>query len=91
LLDEFARELAGQEDYRPAELEKLLQNFVTAKGIKVADVIHALRVAVTGKSVGFGMFETLAILGKEEVLARIRRAISLAQAAKSSEETPVAS
>jgi glutamyl-tRNA synthetase len=91
LLDEFARELAGQEDYRPAELEKLLHNFVTAKGIKVADVIHALRVAVTGKSVGFGMFETLAILGKEEVLARIRRAISLAQAAKSSEETPVAS
>jgi glutamyl-tRNA synthetase len=91
LLEEFAQELAVQEDFRPAELERLLQNFVAVKGIKVADIIHALRVAVTGKSVGFGMFETLAILGREESLARIRRAISLAQAAKSSEDTRVAS
>ena len=38
-------------------------------------MIHALRVAVTGKAVGFGMFETLAILGRERCLARIDRAL----------------
>ena len=39
-------------------------------------MIHALRVAVTGKSVGFGMFETLEILGRDSSLARIDRALA---------------
>jgi glutamyl-tRNA synthetase len=34
-----------------------------------------LRVAVTGKAVGFGLFESLAILGREHALARIDRAL----------------
>ena len=56
-------------------LEELLREFVDAEGIKVGQVIHALRVAVTGKAVGFGMFETLEILGRSSTLARIDRAI----------------
>ena len=47
------------------------------QGIKIGQIIHALRVAVTGKGVGFGMFETLAILGRDRVLARIGRALAL--------------
>ncbi len=78
LLEEFADRLAVQEDFRAESLETLLHQFVEEKGIKVADIIHALRVAVTGKTVGFGMFDTLAILGREEVLARIRRALEAA-------------
>ncbi len=80
LLQEFARRLAVEEDFRAPTLEALLHQFVDEKGIKLGDIIHALRVAVTGKSIGFGMFDTLAILGKEEVLARIRRALSVAAA-----------
>jgi glutamyl-tRNA synthetase len=75
LLKEFAERLAVQEDFRAESLEALLHQFVQEKGIKVAEIIHALRVAVTGKSVGFGMFDTLAILGREESLVRIRRAV----------------
>ncbi len=48
--------------------------FVAEQGIKIADIIHPVRVAVTGKSVGFGLFDTLAILGKPQSLARIDRA-----------------
>ena len=40
--------------------------------------MHAVRVAVTGKAVGFGLFDTLAILGRERCLARIDRAFELA-------------
>ena len=47
----------------------------SSEGIKVEQIIHALRVAVTGKAVGFGLFETLAILGKEHCLARIAGAL----------------
>ena len=38
-------------------------------------IIHALRVAVTGKAVGPGLFDCLAILGKASVLARLERAL----------------
>jgi glutamyl-tRNA synthetase len=42
----------------------------------VGQLIHALRVAVTGKPVGFGMFETLAILGRDRVLRRLDRVLA---------------
>jgi glutamyl-tRNA synthetase len=38
-------------------------------------LIHALRVAVTGKAVGAGMFETLVLLGRDRCLNRIDRAL----------------
>ncbi len=77
LLSEFRAQLAALESFEPADLEKCLKSFVEAKGIKIGQIIHALRVAVTGKAVGFGMFETLAILGRDQSLARIDRALTL--------------
>ena len=38
-------------------------------------IVHAVRVAVTGKAVGFGLFDSLTILGRERCLARIDRAL----------------
>jgi glutamyl-tRNA synthetase len=64
------------EPFEAATLEQQLHDFVEQEQIKIGDIIHALRVAVTGKSVGFGMFETLAILGRERCLSRIGRALS---------------
>ena len=58
-----------------ASLETLLCEYVEERGVKLGQVIHALRVAVTGKPVGFGMFEILEILGRERCLARIDRAL----------------
>ena len=73
LLREFRDELAKQKDFAHAALEQLMQRFMESKQIKANQIIHALRVAVTGKSVGLGMFETLEILGKERVLQRINQ------------------
>jgi glutamyl-tRNA synthetase len=75
LLAKFKDILAGSVAFDATSLEKLLQDFVAAQGIKVDQVIHALRVAVTGKEVGFGLFDTLAIVGKEHCLARIERVL----------------
>ena len=76
LLRKLRDQLAVAEAFDAAELEVLLQRFIETEGIKIGDVIHAVRVAVTGKAVGFGMFETLEILGRERCLARIERALS---------------
>jgi glutamyl-tRNA synthetase len=76
LLRAFRDRLQGEDRFDAASLEALMQAFVEAEGIKIGQVIHAVRVAVTGKAVGFGMFEALAILGKERCLERIDRALA---------------
>jgi glutamyl-tRNA synthetase len=55
----------------------MLSDFVQAEGVQIGQIIHTLRVAVTGKAIGFGVFETLAILGKEHSLTRIDRALAM--------------
>jgi glutamyl-tRNA synthetase len=45
--------------------------------VKVGDLVHAVRVAVTGKTVGPGLYDCLAILGRERSLTRLERALPL--------------
>ena len=75
LLRKFRKELATAEPFDAGRLEELLKAFLERESLKIGQIIHALRVAVTGKSVGFGVFETLAILGRERCLVRIDRAL----------------
>jgi glutamyl-tRNA synthetase len=49
-----------------------------ARGVKAASLIHAVRVAVTGKTVSPGLFEVLSLLGRQRVHARITDARRLA-------------
>ena len=75
LLTEFREILDSSGTFDAESLEILLRDFVDSKQIKIGQIIHALRVAVTGRTVGFGMFEILEILGKERSLIRIDRAL----------------
>jgi glutamyl-tRNA synthetase len=75
LLTRYAEKLSATSPFDVPTLEKMTNDFLQAENIKLNDIIHALRVAVTGKAVGFGMFETLALLGKERCLARIDGAL----------------
>ena len=42
------------------------QRFVEQRGLGLGSIVHAVRVAVTGKAVGFGLFDILSILGPAE-------------------------
>ena len=75
LLGRFKGQLATAEPFTAETLDKLLHGFVESEEIKISQIIHALRVAATGKAVGFGLFESLAILGKASCLVRIDRAL----------------
>ena len=77
LLIEYGAELSEVEPFVAEALETHLHAFVEQRGIKIGDVVHAIRVAVTGKAVGFGLFETLEILGRERAVKRIERAVAL--------------
>ena len=72
----FRNKLEALQPFDEATTEQCLKEFVEAEGIKFNQIIHALRVATTGKPAGFGMFETLTILGRERSLARIDRALA---------------
>jgi glutamyl-tRNA synthetase len=76
LLTRFRDRLAATDPFDAATLEAMMQQFVAAEGIKIGQIIHPVRVAVTGKSIGLGLFDTLAILGRERVLWRIEGAMA---------------
>ena len=77
-LARYRARLVGIEPWREAELESSMRDFCDAEEIGLGKIVHAVRVAVTGKAVGFGMFETLEIVGRDETLARIDRALAMA-------------
>ncbi len=58
-------------------LEAATQAFLDERGLKFKAVAQPLRVALTGKTASPGLFETMSVLGRDESLARIKRALSL--------------
>lgn len=77
----FADRLETLEPFDPPTLEAALKAFIAERQLKIGQMIHPLRVALTGKSVGLGLYDALAILGRSRSLARIRRALALAAGA----------
>lgn len=71
LLAEFAEVLKTCDPFDAATTDKALHDFIAAKGVKPNALVGPVRVAITGVGVGFGLFDTLAILGKEVSLKRI--------------------
>jgi glutamyl-tRNA synthetase len=76
LLRTFREHLADVSPFETATLERLMHDVAESAGAKLGDIIHAVRVAVTGKPAGAGMFETLELLGRERCLSRLDRALS---------------
>jgi glutamyl-tRNA synthetase len=62
-----------------ATLEQDTLAFLEARGIGLGDIVHVVRVAVTGSATGPGLFECVAVLGRDLCLRRIDRALAKAQ------------
>ncbi|MBU1912307.1 MAG: glutamate--tRNA ligase [Candidatus Omnitrophica bacterium] len=68
----ITRERLGKIDpFTQENIEKESRALVEELKIESADLIHPLRVAVTGKAVSAGIFEVLALLGKDKTLKRL--------------------
>lgn len=76
LLRRFQSMLREAAAFDASAVEAAMGAFLAAEGIKIGQIVHAVRIAVSGKAVGFGMWETLSILGRERCLARIERALA---------------
>jgi glutamyl-tRNA synthetase len=74
-----AREaLAGAEPFDAATIEAALRGIVEARAVKPGKVFQPVRVAIAGQTISPGIFESVALLGREETLARIDAALARA-------------
>ena len=69
-----AVEASAPQDAAAAEL--LVRTTAAQAGIKAAALIHATRVALTGRTVSAGLFELMTVMGPERVARRLHRAVS---------------
>lgn len=77
-LKELLPRYEALEDYSIPAIEKIAMDYVAEKGIKNGQALWPLRTAVSGKQMTpGGAYEIMEILGKEESLARIRKAIEM--------------
>ena len=60
--------------FDPASTEASLRAVADGRGVKAASLIHAVRVAVTGKAVSPGLFEVMSLLGRNRVHTRLAAA-----------------
>jgi glutamyl-tRNA synthetase len=76
-LPELAERLAGLSDFTAAVVEAVFRSFAEEKGIKGGTIINAARTAVSGTSVGPGLFEMLEVIGRGRVVTRLTKAVGI--------------
>lgn len=79
-LRRLAEALATLDNFSEAAVESCLRELAATLQISAGQLIHPARLAVTGFGVSPGIFETMALIGKERVLARLQRAADLTAA-----------
>jgi glutamyl-tRNA synthetase len=82
-LAELEAILAGLTSWEQASIEAIVQGWLSERGLAIKDIAQPARVALTGRPVSPGLYEVLAVLGKDESLARLHRGIELGRSAAS--------
>jgi glutamyl-tRNA synthetase len=77
LLPQLAEAFAELEDFAHDGIEALLRKIAEEKGVKVGLLTNATRTALTGQSVGPGLFSVVEVIGKARTVARLRYALQL--------------
>lgn len=70
---DYTSNLEKTENFSPDNLEQNLRHFAEEKGLKAGQLIHPLRLALTGISISPGIFELMEVLEKDKVISRINR------------------
>ena len=76
-LTELIGVLEGIDDFSLENQEKIVHAWIEQKEYKLGNIMNAWRLTLVGEGKGPGMFDISAFLGKEETIARMRRAIEV--------------
>lgn len=74
LLKSVMDRLSAAEDWTLESIEEAVREGGAAQGMEGGKVIHPVRMAVTGRTWGPGLFELMKVIGRDRCIARLRRA-----------------
>ena len=69
--------LEAIEDFSIEGQEKVVMDWIAAKGYHTGNIMNAFRLTLVGEGKGPHMFDISWVLGKEETLSRIKRAVEI--------------
>lgn len=76
ILEKVISILSASEGFTAEELSASIKGWITSEGIGFGKVMMPLRLSLVGEMKGPDVFDILAVLGKEEAISRIRKAIA---------------
>ena len=69
--------LEGIDDFSLENTEKIVLQWIQDNNLGMGAVMNAFRLAIVGISKGPHMFDITTVIGKEETIARLKRAIEV--------------
>ncbi|MGE3149143.1 MAG: glutamate--tRNA ligase family protein, partial [Pseudorhodoplanes sp.] len=72
ILADLSTDLSSVSDWTAQSTEAAVRNFAERGALKLGAVAQPLRAALTGRTTSPGIFEVIAVLGRDESLARLR-------------------
>ncbi|HDQ45092.1 MAG TPA: glutamate--tRNA ligase [bacterium] len=77
LMEALLQNLSRTEDWTDETLEAVVRESAATLDVRAGDLIHPLRLVLTGQTASPGLFELMAVLGQETVLRRLKRTLAL--------------
>lgn len=71
----LAAVLEGIDDFSAANSEQVVMAWITENGLHMGNIMNAFRLCIVGEGKGPHMFDITAIIGKEETLRRLQKAV----------------
>ena len=72
--DLLAERLSAVSEFNVKAAEEAFRGLVAQLGVEAGVLVHPVRVALTGKAVGPGLFDTMVVLGQTRTVRRLREA-----------------
>ena len=76
-MSELLDVIKGIDDFSIENQEKTVMDWIEAKGYNTGVIMNAFRLAIVGEGKGPQMFEITDVIGKDETIARLQRAIDV--------------
>lgn len=74
-MNELAEVIQSIDDFSSHNQETIIKEWIEAKGYHLGNIMNAFRLAIVGESKGPHMFDITAVIGKEETIKRLHKAI----------------
>ena len=76
-MQELIQLLDGIEDFSVENTEEIVKEWIAAKGYNMGGIMNAFRLSIVGEGKGPHMFDIISIIGKQETIARLQKAIEV--------------